>query len=106
MAKKRRRWFLKEWRTAGRVGKLSQEQLGAKVGLTQGMISHLETGETDYTGSHLEDLSKALKCTIYELLFVDPTHGQSAMAVYEDLPESERQTALDLLLALRKRASG
>jgi len=49
-------WFLKAWR---KYRGLSQEALGAKVGLTQGMISQLEDGTSNYTRQHLEELYAA-----------------------------------------------
>lgn len=102
MAKRRRRWFLREWR---KHRSLSQEVLGEKINLTQGMISHLETGATDYTGQHLEDLSKALDCTIFELLFVDPQLGEHPLVIYETLPDREKRQAIEILKTLKRTVS-
>lgn len=107
MAKRRRRWFLREWR---KYRDLSQEELGAKMGVTQGMISHLETGEADYTGETLESLAKALDCTTFQLLFVNPITGvvdsavSDGVAAYESLPDREKRQAIEIMKGL-KRAS-
>lgn len=103
MARQRRRWYLKEWRDHR---KLSQEALGGMVGVTQSMISKLELGSTDYTGSLLEKLAKALGCTIYELLFRDPAWPESPIAVIEELPEEDLPFALDMLKTIRRRRGG
>lgn len=93
-----RRWFLFEWR---KFRGLTQEALGYKVGLTQGMISHLETGETDFTSTHLDLLSKALHCTKYDLLFRDPNNDNDPVAAIHALPESLWPLATKLLKQLQ-----
>jgi transcriptional regulator with XRE-family HTH domain len=101
MKKRRRTWFLRQWRD---YRELSQEQLGEKIGLTQGMISQLESGLSDYTGTHLENLSTALGCTVYQLLFQDPRVPDDPMALYEALPEYERAHAIEMLKGLQRAA--
>lgn len=59
---------LRQWR---KKRKLSQEKLAAMVGLTQGMISQIETGRSDYLGGHLILLAAALRCSVRDL-FRDP----------------------------------
>lgn len=105
MAKRRRRWFLQQWR---KHRDLSQEELAAKVGLTQGMISHFETGESDYTGESLELLAKGLDCTVFQLLFVNPLTGEvdsaasEGVAAYEALPEREKRQAIEIMRGLKR----
>lgn len=95
----RRRWFLQDWR---KFRKLSQEALAAKVGLTQGMISQLETNRADFTATHLDNLASALGCTPADLLTRRPQDGESPLSIWEQLPERERGRALEILQLLRR----
>lgn len=96
MARQRLR-FLRAWRE---FRKLSQEALGAKVGLTQGMISQLEQGYTDFTGNHLELLAGALGCSVRDLMFRHPGEEGDILSLYEDLPEREKAHAIEILRTL------
>lgn len=100
-AKRRRRWFLKQWRDHRG---LSQEALAAKIGLTQGMISQLENGTSDYTATSLENLATALECSVYQLLFQDPNHPDP-VALYQALPAYEKTQAIEILEGLQRAAS-
>lgn len=88
--------FLHAWR---KHRKISQEKLGAAIGKTQGFISQLETGSTDYTGSHLEGLAAALDCTPVDLLRHDPRTGESPYTLLERLDASERTRVINILKA-------
>ena len=99
MKKRRRSWFLRQWREHRG---LSQERLAGKIGLTQGMISQLENGASDYTANHLDLLSVALECSIYQLLFQDPRKPDDPVAIYQALPEYERAQAIEMLRGLQR----
>ncbi len=103
MARQRRRWFLKEWR---KHRQLSQEALAHRAGLTQGMISQLEHGTSDYTGRQLENLSKALNCTVYELLFRDPAWPESPASAFAELAEEDQGFAIEMLRTIKRRRGG
>ncbi len=96
---RRRVWFLKQWR---KYRGLSQEELGAHVGFTQGMISQLENGTSDYTRSHLESLATALDCEPSDLLVHDPNQGESPYSLIERMDADDRSRALEILKALKR----
>lgn len=89
--------FLRAWRE---YRDISQEALGAKIGFTQGMISQLENGDTDFTGNHLELLSQALQCTAYDLQFRHPADENDPLAAVLALPEAVRPLAVKLIRQL------
>jgi transcriptional regulator with XRE-family HTH domain len=98
----RRRWFLKQWREHRN---LSQEALAERVGMTQGMISHLETGRVDYTSSHLDLLAEALGCAPPDLLIRNPADPEGLWSVWDDLPVPQRRQAVEIIKALKRTAS-
>lgn len=84
---------------------MTQEQLADRVGLTQGMISHLENGRTDFTGNMLDLLAEALGCERADLLMRDPTDTEAPWSIWETLDIPERKQTVEIMKAL-KRASG
>lgn len=100
--RQRPRLFLKQWRTHRG---LTQEQLAERTDLSQGMISQLENGRSDFTGNLLDLLAEALQCDRADLLMRDPTEPDSPWSVWEALDIPERRQAVEIMKAL-KRASG
>lgn len=98
MATGRRKLFIKDWR---KHRGLSQEALGALVGLTQGMISQLEKGTSDYTGRHLDLISEALRCSVLDLLSRSPKEDDPA-ALYGQLSTRGRIQAIEMLKIIHK----
>lgn len=79
---------------------MTQEQLGAKVGMTQGMISQLENGDSNFTGRHLAALSRALRCSVFELLFVDPdADPNNPLAEFLKMTPAQQRMAIRLVIA-------
>lgn len=99
----RRRWFLRHWRE---YRKLSQEKLADQVGMTQGMISHLETGATEFTSRHLELLAGALGCKPADLLTRDPTDPDAPWLIWDDLSSDQKRQAMDILKIFHRNAGG
>lgn len=97
-----RRLYLAEWR---KHRGLNQEQLAERTGFTQGMISHLETGRTDFTGNHLELLANALQCDPADLLMRNPLDPEAPWSIWETLQPPEKRQAVEIMKAL-KRAAG
>lgn len=95
--------FLRQWR---KFRGMSQEALGAAIELTQGFVSQLEKGSTEYTGSHLAALAKALRCTEIDLLAHDPNSGESPYKLLEPLSAAERTRAINMLKAAFDKGSG
>lgn len=78
--KKRRKLFLREWR---KHRGLSQEQLAERVGTTQGHISHLETGRSDYSGELLAILADALQCEPVDLMMRNPLDPAAPWSIWD-----------------------
>lgn len=100
--RQRRRLYLAAWR---KYRNLTQEQLAERTGITQGMISQLETGRSDFSGKVLEMLADALMCEPADLLMRDPTDDDAPWSIWETLNPPERRQAVEIIKAL-KRASG
>lgn len=96
----RRRFFLAAWR---KHRGLSQEDLAERAGVTQGLISQLETGKTDYTGETLEKLAKALDCEPGDLLRGIPAEILE-LRLLDDLPPRTRVQAVEIIKALKRTA--
>lgn len=90
--------LLSKWRKY-RDG-MTQERLAERTGLTQGMISQLETGKSDYTGGMLENLCYALRCDPPDLLWRDPTDPEGIWSIWDRLKPAQRRQAARLLKAL------
>ena len=84
--------------------KLSQEKLAEQMGLTQGMISQLENGISDYTRSHIEQLAHFFKVDPAELVATE--NGDSIYSILKGFPEEERARAVEVLKALRRTSEG
>lgn len=91
--------FLQAWRIHR---KLSQEALAALVGLTQGMISQLENGDTEFLGRHLVDFARVLRCSTFDLQFRHPEGDDDPVAIALRLPKNQRPLAARLLKQLPK----
>lgn len=69
--------------------RITQPELGERVGRTKQQIYRYETGEAEPSASLLGELAKALSCTPdYLLGFVDDPHGHLQEA---DLPPDEQE---------------
>lgn len=99
---KRRRLFLTEWR---KHRQLTQEQLAERTGLSQGMISQLETGRSDFTGNLLDLLAEALMCEPADLLVRNPADSEAPWSVWDTLDVPQQRLAVEMMKTL-KRASG
>ena len=63
------RHHVKGWRL---YRHLTQERLAERVGRSRGLISQIESGETELTEEMIFALSDALSCDPWDLLRVDP----------------------------------
>src|SRR5690348_5869461 len=84
-----RRWD--QLRTLRKRMKLSQEKFGERIGFTQGMISQLEKGDTDFTRTHLELIAREFNVDPADLVAADSANPNSIYAIVNGLPESDRQ---------------
>jgi transcriptional regulator with XRE-family HTH domain len=95
--------LLKNWRAYR--NHMKQEDLADRSGLSQGLISHLENGKSDYSGETLEKLAFALQCEPADIIMRDPLDTEAPWSIWETLGVPERRQAVEILKAL-KRASG
>lgn len=91
--------FLAAWRNNRG---LSQERLADLAGLTQGMVSQLERGASNYTGETLEILAETLRCTTRDLMFRPPEMAEGLAEVLEDIPEEQIPHAIEILRTFRR----
>lgn len=102
---KRRRlpFYLKQWRE---YRGLTQEQLAHRVGKTQGLISQLEQGSTQYTEEMLHTLAHALNCQPADLLMRNPADTEAPWSIWETLPPVQRLQAIEIMKALKRTGTG
>lgn len=99
----KQRLFLKEWRKH-RDG-MTQARLAERANVTQGMISQLENGKSDYTGELLEKLADALNCKPTDLMTRNPLDPESPWTIWERLKPDQRKVALRMLRAIEDEAA-
>lgn len=86
--------------------RVSQEELAAKVGMTQPEISRLEKGENEQAVFRLIEIERALGVPLGHILiragFVEGLDSvEQAVAAASDLIEDDRRTLIRLYRALR-----
>lgn len=96
---KRRRLFLREWRS---YRNLTQEKLAERSSLTQGMISQLENDQSDYTGELLRRLADALSCEPVDLIVRDPTDSESLWTIWDQAKPGQRRQITEVAKTLIK----
>lgn len=93
------RLFLREWRDHRN---LTQEKLAERADLTQGMISQLENGQSDYTGKLLRRLADALSCNPIDLLTRDPSKPEPMWSIWDHAKPAQRRQIEEVAKALLK----
>lgn len=91
------RHFIRAWR---KYRGLTQERLAERIEATAGLISQLETGETNYTQQTLEALAYALDAEPGDLISRDPNMEGSIIDLTRLLSaasDTERKRALRVL---------
>lgn len=96
---KKKRLFLREWRAHRH---LTQEKLADRAEVTQGMISQLENGQSDYTGELLERLADALSCDPVDLIIRDPTESAGLWSIWEQAKPGQRRQIEEVAKTLLK----
>ena len=84
---------------------MTQDLLAEKAGVSQGMISQLETGASDYSGDLLEKLSGPLECTPADLIMRDPFETEPLWSIWNRLKPERRKQAIRVLTALAEEDS-
>lgn len=73
--------------------KLSLEKLSAMVGLSISQVQRFETGEREPRRTDLENLAKALGCTVSELMEIEPTPAEPVFGKLIPVPIAGRTAA-------------
>lgn len=90
--------LLKKWRKYR--DNITQERLADRAGISQGMISQLENGDSDFTGGLLDVLADALSCEPADLIMRDPTDPEGIWSIWDRIKPEQRKMAIDMLKVL------
>jgi len=82
-----RRTYIAQWRE---VRGLTQEQLAARLEMTQSHLSMLENGKRGYTQETLEAIAHALQTDVASLLMRDPSRPEAMWSLWEQAQEGQR----------------
>ena len=96
---KKPRHFVRQWR---KYRGYSQEKLAEIVGVTDGAISQLERGDTNYTQQMLEALAVALMCEPADLIMRDPTDSEGIWSLWDRAKPGQRQAIVAVAESLIK----
>ena len=86
--------FIRQWR---KHRGLNQEQLAARVGVTQETISRVERGDIGYTQPMLEACADALNCSPADLIMRDPSREDFMWSIWDQIPAEKRTVVVDML---------
>lgn len=81
---------------------MTQEELAAESGLSQGLISQLENNTTDYSGDTLARLAFALNCTEIDLLTRNPDDPEGLGKAWDTLSARERRQLVGIIKSLKE----
>jgi transcriptional regulator with XRE-family HTH domain len=91
--------YVRQWR---KLHKLTQAELGEKIGVSGSSISQLETGSQGFTDKTLADLAAVFQCSPIALLAHDPSREDSFWPLFEAaerLEGQDRRKAFKLIRA-------
>lgn len=91
--------FIKHWRE---YRKLNQEQLAARLDMTQSHLSMLENGKRGYTQETLEAIADALQTDAASLLMRNPQDGDAIWSIWEQAKPGERRMIVDIAKTVTK----
>lgn len=93
------RHFIRQWR---KHRGLTQVQLAERIGLDQSYITKIENGRRRYDQVFLEAAAEVLNCSPADLIMRDPTKADPIWSIWEQVPETQRQQALEVLKTFKK----
>ena len=96
---KKPRHFVRQWR---KYRGYSQEKLAEIVGVTDGAISQLERGDTNYTQQMLEALAVALMCEPADLIMRDPTDSEAIWSLWDKAKPGQRRAIVAVAESLMR----
>jgi transcriptional regulator with XRE-family HTH domain len=88
--------YISEWRKECRM---TAQQLADAAGLTRSLLSQLETGSKRVNIDHLISVSRVLGCHPADLLRPPKDKFNKLSALYEKIPDDEKDKALKFLSA-------
>lgn len=94
-----RRTFIAQWRE---YRNLTQEQLAARLEMTQSHLSMLENGKRGYTQETLEAIADALQTDVASLLMRDPTDPDAIWSIWDNAKPGERRMIIDIARTVTK----
>jgi transcriptional regulator with XRE-family HTH domain len=94
-----RRTYIAQWRD---YRHLTQEQLAARLNMTQSHLSMLENGKRGYTQETLEAVADALQTDVASLLMRDPTDPDAIWSIWDNAKEGERRLIVDIAKTVTK----
>lgn len=89
--------YIKEWRD---YRDLTQKRLSERSGISEPVLSRLETGEQDYRQGHLEALADALACEPADLIGRLPGAPNELTVLINRIPKDRIAAAITVLKAL------
>jgi transcriptional regulator with XRE-family HTH domain len=98
-----RRTYIAQWREARN---LTQEQLAARLDMTQSHLSMLENGRRGYTQETLEAIAHALQTDVASLLMRDPTADEAIWSIWDQAKPGERQMIVEIAKTVTKTGTG
>jgi len=92
-------FYLRQWR---KHRGYTLERLSEMAGMSVGNLSDLERGKHGFNQAHLEHFAELLRCRPQDLIMRDPTAPQPIWSIWDDVPETQRGQALEVLKAFTK----
>jgi transcriptional regulator with XRE-family HTH domain len=94
--------FIAQWRE---FRTLTQEQLAARLDMTQSHLSMLENGKRGYTQETLEAIADALQTDVASLLMRNPMADEAIWSIWEQAKPGERQMIVEIAKTIAKTGS-
>lgn len=91
--------YIAQWREHRN---LTQEQLAARLDMTQSHLSMLENGRRGYTQETLEAIANALQTDVASLLMRDPTDPDAIWSIWDNAKPGERRMIVDIAKTVTK----
>jgi transcriptional regulator with XRE-family HTH domain len=77
-----------------------------KIGLSQPNLSRIETGKTPYNQALLEILAEVYQTDVPSLIMRDPSDPEGIWSIYDQIPTTQRPTALKVLSGFKTGTDG
>lgn len=97
MAEKRKRLYLREWRTFR--GK-TQEDLAEAIGKSGAIVSLMERGLSSVTVDQLTEIADVLDCSLVDLLTRAPQEADHILPLWDEATPDQRRTIVAMSKAL------